>query len=94
MSMWDKSYISPNPMLPPLEQNGWEINPEGGYLPVKCLKKPAPQAVLELVKCGCHGSCKSANCSCLSNSLNCTALCKCEDCSNVMDFKADDDDDL
>ena len=55
MSMRDKSYISSIPKLPPLELNGWEVNPAGGYLPIKCLKNPAPGAVLELVKCGCRG---------------------------------------
>ena len=61
----------------------WEINSKGEYVPVMCLKEPAPKAVLEIVKCGCQGNCDSANCSCLRNGLSCTALCKCSDCSNV-----------
>ncbi len=83
MAMRDKSYISSKPNLPPLEQNGWESSPEAGYLPIKCLEKPAPRAVLELVKCGCRGACESVHCSCLKNGLLCTALCKCQDCSNM-----------
>jgi len=83
MSQRDKSHNTAKPLLPALEHNGWEINTKGKYVPVMCLKEPAPKAVLELVKCGCQGNCDSANCSCLKNGLSCTALCKCSDCSNV-----------
>lgn len=56
----------------------------------KCLELPAPQAVIELVKCGCKGRCKGrSNCSCLKNDLSCTDLCKCEDCENTKDYTAD-----
>lgn len=91
MSARDKSYISSKPQLPPLELNGWEINPDGSHQPVKCLREPAPQAVLELVKCGCRGICDSASCSCLRNGLSCTPLCKCTDCSNVSKFNIDNE---
>lgn len=50
MSMRDKSFTSSVPNLPPLELNGWQVSPAGGYLPVKCLENPDPEAVLE-VKC-------------------------------------------
>ena len=56
--MPDKSYVSPNPHLPPLEGHGWLLH-EGVYIPLKCLSPPAPRAVLALpfVKCftsGCN----------------------------------------
>ena len=96
MSMRDKSYISVMPKLPQLEQNGWEVSSDEGYLPIKCLNKPAPETVLELVKCGCRGQCQSANCWCLRNGLSCTVLCKCTDCSNAdklnLDKESDDSD--
>ena len=96
MSMRDTSYISVMSKLPPLEQNGWEVRSDEGYLPIKCLNKPAPEAVLELVKCGCRGQCQSAKCCCLRNGLSCTALCKCTDSSNVdklnLDKESDDSD--
>ena len=82
-SQRDKSYITAKPVLPALEHNGWKINSKREYVPVMCLKEPAPKAVLELVKCGCQGNCDSANCSCLRNCLTCTALCKCTNCRNV-----------
>ena len=75
VSMRDKSYVTPMPILPKLELNGCSMN-ENIYIPVKSLLLPAPRAVLELVKCGCRISC-CGNCSCLRHNLPCTPLCKC-----------------
>ena len=91
ISMRDKMYTTSHPNLPPLEDNGWLLE-EGKYMPAKCLNEPPPQAVLELVKCGCHTSCVRNTCSCKKNSLPCTALCKCTDCSNWSDYKLMDED--
>eukprot|EP00795_Rhopilema_esculentum_P008785 gene8785-14815_t len=67
---------------------------EGMEVPIKCLELPAPQSVLELIKCGCKGRCKGReNCSCLKNGLSCTELCKCADCENIKDFAADEETD-
>ena len=57
-------------------------------MPRKCLGLPAPEAVLELVKCRCKGRCSGkSKCSCLLNDLKCTDLCKCYDCENMKDYK-------
>ena len=65
------------------------------YVPVRCLYKPAPVAVLELIKSGCKTSCKG-HCSCKKYDLPCTGLCKCHTshCSNLPDYRmiADEDD--
>ena len=94
VAMMDKSYTIPDPCLLPLEKNG-RILAGDGYVPVPYLYKPAPVAVLELIKCGCKTSCKG-NSSCKKNNLPCTALCKCHnsDCSNLPDYMmiADEDD--
>ena len=96
--MRDKSYTSPRPILPSLENNGWNLREDGsGYEPVRCIRPPAPYAVLELVKCGCRKSC-SGNCSCLKNNLPCTPLCKCfawgcNRCSSNQGSNDDDEDD-
>jgi len=88
ISRRDKSYKEPRPILPHPKDNGWEQKADGKLEPVRCLDKPAPQAVLELVKCGCKGSCHGkANCSCHKNGLSCTALCKCADCRNIPDYR-------
>lgn len=90
ISMRDKSYPVDCPMLPPIEQNGWNQE-EGSYTPVRCLALPAPRAVIELTKCGCKTGCK-ARCSCRKNSLPCTPLCKCStgDCANIIKDTAQD----
>eukprot|EP00794_Sanderia_malayensis_P020786 gene20786-22821_t len=75
-----------NKHIPSLCDNGWEIF-DGLVVPRKCLELPAPEAVLELVKCGCKGcSSRKSKCSCLMNDLNCTDLCKCHDCENMKDY--------
>ena len=77
------------------EGNGWKLNDNNKLIPVQCLEKPAPRAVLELVRCGCKGACKEkVNCSCHKNRLPCTALCKCTDCGNVNDYSICDEDDM
>ena len=94
VAMMDKSYTIPDPCLLPVEENG-RILAGDRNVPVPCLYKPAPVAVLELIKYGCKTSCKG-NCSCKKNNLPCTALCKCHnsDCSNLPDYRmiADEDD--
>ena len=93
-SMRDKSYRSAKPLLPPIEENGWDIV-DGFYHPVKSLLPPAPSAVLELVKCSCKGRCdpEKKQCSCVKNRLSCTPLCKCVDCLNSTDYKLAEEDD-
>ena len=47
-------------------------------VPLRCTKPPAPDAVINLVKCGCKTGCVR-NCSCKKNGISCTELCKCFD---------------
>ena len=93
MAMRDKSYTASCPDLPPIKENGWNER-HGGYVPVMCLSHPAPQAVIELTKCGCKSDCKG-RCSCFKNGLPCTPLCKCfgKNCKNPFkdDTRADDE---
>lgn len=85
MTMRDKSYPENCPALPAIEENGWILE-KGVYVPLTCLALPAPQAVVELVKCGCKVGCKGNRCRCLKNGLPCTPLCKCygDDCANTI----------
>ena len=58
---------------------------------------PAPEAVMELICCGCKGSCQTRRCSCVSNGLPCTDACTCQDncldCISKDDNEEDDTDD-
>jgi hypothetical protein len=44
---------------------------------------PAPDSILEFLSCGCVKSCDSNRCTCRSNGLKCTDMCKLKDCSNA-----------
>ena len=83
VAMRDKSYHTNHPALPPIEENGWNVE-NGVFIPVMCLALPAPLAVIELVKCKCKTGCVMAACSCSKNNLPCTPLCKCygAECAN------------
>ena len=72
VTMWDKSYQKNCPELPPIEENGWNLE-DGGYVPVRCLALPAPRAVLELIKCGCKAGCKG-RCSCSNHTFQMTMM--------------------
>ena len=89
-----KGYREPRPQLPSLTANWWETNSDGTISPKKCLQPPAPEAVIELVKCGCRGECSTARCSCNKNNLPCTPLCKCGDCCNAIDYGIPSDEEI
>ena len=88
ISLIYRGYKCPLPNMPPLTDNGWEKLSDGTISPKKCLELPAPEAVVELVKCGCsRGECASdSNCSCQRNNLPCMSLCKCNDSGNTTDY--------
>ncbi len=72
---------------------------EDGVLCPKTMDlRPAPDAILELVKCNCKsGNCSSGtNCSCRKNGLTCTYLCGCSSCNNedmpLSEVNTEDDD--
>ncbi|KAG1671942.1 ATP-binding cassette sub-family D member 4 [Nymphon striatum] len=71
--------------------HGWE-DKDTSIMPIMCLKSLAPQALLELIKCGCKGKCDKRQCSCLRNNLHCTPACLCGDCHNQDDAEKSADD--
>ena len=91
--MVNKAYVITHPQLPSLEDSGWVLE-DGAIFPLRCLALPAPQAVLELIKCGCKSSACARNCSCAKNNLPCTPLCKRHDheCQNVRHDDIEDED--
>ena len=66
------------PKLPPVTDYGWNLVHDT-YVPVVTALKPAPDAVIELVRCGCKKSlCTTSRCSCIKANLMCTEMCACE----------------
>ena len=49
--------------------HGWQLK-EGCLEIVWTDLAPAPQAVMELVCCGCHSTCQTRRCSCVGNGLH------------------------
>ncbi|KAG0723823.1 hypothetical protein GWK47_041860 [Chionoecetes opilio] len=55
---------------------GW-MTDEDGKLAVNWMRgSPAPDAVMQLLSCKCVRSCELPKCTCLSNGLKCTDMCR------------------
>eukprot|EP00058_Branchiostoma_floridae_P019404 XP_002604894.1 hypothetical protein BRAFLDRAFT_77273 [Branchiostoma floridae] len=80
-----------DPQVPSPVDAGWKLD-EDGNLSIRWLQSPpAPAAVLELLTCSCSRSCTLPSCTCLTNGLNCTEMCKLKDCSNRKEEETEED---
>ena len=61
-----------------LLQFGYYKDTDGQLLPVTTQVLPAPQAIIELVRCQCKTNCSTLKCSCRCNNLPYTELCLCD----------------
>ncbi len=54
------------------------------YVPVTTPMPVAPEELVTIIRCNCKSGCKTNQCTCKKNGLNCGAGCiKCEDnCEN------------
>ena len=87
----------PSPDLPPPQEYRWKLE-DDQWVPIMMSLPPAPDAIIELVGCGCKTShCPSNRCNCRKAGLNCTDLCTCSDndipCANQPEDKYESDDD-
>lgn len=92
--VWNMDTV-PDPQLPSPETFGWKLENEK-WVPVMTPLPPAPEAIIQLVKCGCAKSrCSSNRCNCRKAQLKCTDLCSCADyddfCDNQLADESDDD---
>ena len=80
---------------------GW-VQEDDNTLGVKWMTGlPAPQVVLDLLNCDCRRACIVPHCTCISNGLKCTLMCRLQNCENKpeddeeygADFNDDTDDD-
>ena len=44
--------------------------------------QPAPDAVLNLLACNCSTKCSFPRCTCVTNGIRCTDMCRLKDCEN------------
>ena len=83
--------IEPEQQLPSPETFGWRLDGDK-WVPVMTTLTPAPDAVIQLVRCGCPKSkCSSNRCSCRKANLNCTDLCSCFDVDDMSENKLEED---
>ena len=87
----------PSPDLPPPQEYGWKLE-DDQWVPIMTSLAPAPDAIIELVGCGCKTNhCSSNRCNSRKAGLNCTDLCACSDndvpCANQPENKYESDDD-
>jgi len=73
-------------------KHGYYQNDHGEILPTTTNVPPAPQAIVELIRCQCKAHCTTQKCSCRRHNLACTDLCLCgNDCENDVDCNAKND---
>ena len=69
------------------DEYGWTVGVHG-YESVRTLDSMAPEELLQLTSCNCHGDCSTQRCSCKKNSIQCIyacGICKgitCKNCIN------------
>lgn len=68
-----------NSALDPLDY-GWEMS-GGLMMPVKSDIPPAPDSLLQVIRCKCKTGCDSKKCTCRKNGLECTIACG--DCRGI-----------
>ena len=97
--VWGQAVVYQQEPLEPTE-NGYHRDSNDAQLkPTTTDLPPAPEGIVEMVKCQCKGNCASNRCSCKSRDIPCTDLCLCSSyCENDIDTQCnnretDDDSD-
>jgi len=68
---------------------------QGHSQPITTLVLPAPQDIVEMVRCQCKTDCCMLRCSCQCNNLPCTEICLCgtdSECTNNGDLNIGNND--
>ena len=74
--IWKKATIN-HLHLPSPVKFGWTFDDQTNlYIPSLCLNKPAPEAVLKLLRCSCKTGCHG-QCGCYKSKYPCTEMCSC-----------------
>lgn len=86
--VWEQATIThQDAQLDPLE-NGYFKDADGRLKPTTIDVLPAPEVIVEVVRCHCETDCSSARCFCITNNLTCTDLCQCgSQCQNDVDYQ-------
>jgi len=92
--VWERALA---PSLVTLSPTDYGYNDD--YSPIPSSLPPAPQSVLEVIRCGCKTTCDTDRCRCHRQEMICSDLCECspDNCLNddpKPDFASDDEDDV
>ena len=71
---------------------GWKIE-NREFWPIMMDKPPAPENLLEIIKCNCQSDCVTRACSCRKHQLKCSIVCgNCKEtaCLNAMEVESED----
>lgn len=80
-AIWHRA-LEADPRVPSPDGYGWTITDDVIRIDWMSLP-PAPEALLDMIVCGCTGFCSTGHCSCNRNGLSCTDACLCGDnCNN------------
>jgi len=60
----------------------WKISGTGKLLSIMTDLQPAPQKILEVVRCGCKSGCDTMRCSCRKHGIACASACS--ECRGIL----------
>ena len=78
-----------------MEDWGWKVTNDQVF-PVATNLPPAPESLLQLIRCNCSSDCSSMRCICRKNGMPCSAACgqcrgsSCTNSSNTVDYESED----
>lgn len=81
------------------EEWGWKKSDDDTYLPIATDIEPAPEDILNFVRCKCRQACVTLQCSCRKHGLECVSACKhchgssCDNAKSAENLLTSDDDD-
>ena len=95
--VWNNDRVSNHVLLSP-RGYGWTMENDE-WIPVMTTLSPAPEAIIQLVKCKCAKErCSTNRCQCRKAGLLCMDLCSCSEddnkCENQPGECDDDDSDI
>ena len=79
-AIW-KCALKAKPEIPSPDGHGWKVSPTNLEI-VWSTIPPAPQAILDFMKCTCKSNCSSQRYGCRKNNLKCTKACSCDNFCN------------
>ena len=81
-----------------MEDWGWKFT-DNQVFPVATDLPPAPDSLLQLIRCNCSSDCSTMKCICRKSGMECSPAsgkCKgsaCTNCSNTLDYESEDSED-